>query len=480
MSIHLWQQTTRLWLFISFCCVAILTALGCQPAANPSGSPPPEPGVTVANPLVLPIVEWDEYTGRLDAIDSVEVRARVSGYLLSTHFEEGQLVQQGDLLAIVDPRPFQAELSAARARVQEAKARLAESNALLKQAEAERGDAGAQLELANTRLKRARSLTGSRAISEEEVDARVSEQLQAQAAIEAANAKIESAKAGIATAGAAIETANANVEGALLNVEYTQIRAPIGGRISRRYVTEGNLISGGTALSTLITTIVSTNPIHCYFDANEQAFLKYARLSRDGTRQSSRDAKNPVFMRLIDENGFPHQGHMDFVDNRIDPNTGTMRGRAIFSNDDNTLTPGLFAEIRLPGSGRYDAVLIPDSAIVSDQSEKFVYVVEAEEEIQRRVIELGPIVKGLRVIRSGLNGSDTIVISGLQRVFPGVRVATSKVAIEVLANSELPDEYQPVPPEKWLSRKPAAAPDGVPANSNGSQSAGDGGEGEQP
>lgn len=445
-------------------CIAILAlCCGCQSDWSPSQPESPPVKVSVAKPLVLPLVEWDEYTGRLDAIEEVEVRSRVSGYLESTHFEEGQQVQQGDLLAIVDPRPFRAELNAAQARLTEARARLQESRALLKQTQAEKSDADAELTLASRRYDRARKLFGQNATAQEEVDVRESEQLQATAAVEAANAKIESANAAIATAQAAIETSQANVETAALNLQYTQVRSPISGRISRRIVTEGNMISGGSNESTLLTTIVSLAPIHVYFDANEQEFLKYVRLARDGTRESSREAKNPVYVALIDETGFPHRGHMDFVDNRVDPNTGTMRGRAILSNDDGLLTPGLFVKVRLPGSGRYDAVLIPDRAIGSDQSEKFVYVVGDDNTVSRQVVQLGPISHGLRIIRDGLDGSETIVTRGLQRIVPGAGVETSDEAIEPQP-SLLPDDYAPVPKEEWLSRKPPAVPNGVAPN----------------
>ncbi len=443
----------------------VATLVGCAKKSAPPSDPPPV-AVNAAKPLVMPIVEWDEYTGRLDAIDSVEIRSRVSGYLQSTHFDEGQVVDQGDLLAIVDPRPFEAELAAAAARYKEAEARVAESEALLKQATAERADVEAQNVLAQQRLSRAKELSRQNAISQEEVDQRNSELLQSKAATEAANAKIESARAGIATATAAIETSNAGVQAAKLNLEYTQIRAPVGGRISRRYITEGNLIEGGNALSTLLTTIVSLDPIHCYFDADEQAFLKYGRLSREGKRESSRDAKNPVYMQLVDETGFPHVGHMDFVDNQIDPNTGTIRGRAIFPNGDNTLTPGLFAEVRLPGSGRYEAVLIPDAAIGSDQSTKFVFIVNDDNIIDRRAVELGPIVKGLRVIRSGLDGSETIVIGGLQRINVGVTVDPTVETLAAGDENPLPDDYKAVPEEEWLSRRPAEPPAGVSANNS--------------
>lgn len=419
--------------------------------------------VTVASPLEKPIVEWDEYTGRLTAIESVEVRARVSGYLETTHFEEGKIVRQGDLLAIIDPRPFEAELNAAKARLQEAQARLSASLALLRQSNAEKADSDAQLTLADRRLDRARRLRQTNAISQEELDVRVSEQLQAAAAIEAADAKIETSKAGIATSAAAIETARANLEAADLNLQYTRIRAPIGGRISRRYVTEGNLISGGTNQATLLTSIVSITPIHVYFDVNEQEFLKYVRLDRAGKRGSSRDTKNPVFVALMDEEGFPHTGQMDFVDNRVDPNTGTMRGRAILANEDGLLTPGLFVKVRLPGSGRYDAVMVPDSAIGSDQSEKFVYVVGNGNSVERRTVALGPISHGLRIVRTGLDGSELIVVRGLQSVYPGVTIEATKATIEPEL-SELPDDYASVPADRWLSPTPAGLPTGRKAN----------------
>ncbi len=456
------EHTSKLNRFRLVLVAVWICIVGCKQES--SGTAVPLTKVTVAKPLVMSIVEWDQYTGRLEAIDSVEVRARVSGYLESTHFEEGHLVSKGDLLAIIDPRPFEAELNAAKARLEEAKAGLAEAQSLMRQAEAEKADADAQLTLADQRLARTKSLLATSAVSKEEVDVRESEQLQATAATEAASAKIESTKAGVATATAGIETARANVESAALNVQYTQVRAPISGRISRRYVTEGNLISGGTNQSTLLTTIVSLNPIHCYFDANEQAFLKYVRLAANGERASSRDAKNPVYVALVDEEGFPHTGHMDFVDNRIDPNTGTMRGRAILANDDNLLTPGLFVALRLPGSGRYNAQLIPDSAIGSDQSERFVYVVGEDRQVIRRPVTLGPISHGLRIIRSGLDGSESIVTRGLQQVFPGVSVEAVEEPFEATSDGGLPDEYQPVPKELWLTRSPAEIPDGVDAN----------------
>ncbi|GAB5444227.1 MAG: efflux RND transporter periplasmic adaptor subunit [Fuerstiella sp.] len=453
-----------------------VTAIGLAGCDSNDAPPAPEAGpleLPVAQPVVMQIVEWDEYTGRLDAIDDVEVRARVSGYLASTHFEEGQMVQKGDLLAIIDPRPFEAELNAAQAQRQQSEARLKESESLLRQAQAELTDAEAQQQLADRRYRRVEQLVQQNAIAQEEVDVRQSEQLQAAAAVEAAQARIQTAQAAIATAKASIETAQAQVESASLNLQYTQVRAPVGGRISRRLITEGNLISGGTSQSTLLTTIVSLNPIHVYFDANEQEFLKYVRLAREGKRASSRDVKNPVYVALVDEDGYPHRGHMDFVDNQVDPNTGTMRGRAILSNEDGLLTPGLFVKVRLPGSGRYDAVLIPDSAIGSDQTDKFVYVLNDEGGVQRQVVKTGPISHGLRIVRDGLDGSEQIVVSGLQQIRPGVPVKPIPETIEVQTDA-LPDNYQPVPREEWLSREPEPIPEDVPSNAAPYRAATDG------
>jgi RND family efflux transporter MFP subunit len=441
------KQTTRLALAL----IPVL-AVGCQRAASQS-SPPPAPQVVVGTPLVKPIVEWDEYVGRLDAVEFVEVRARVGGYLRSIHFDEGQLVKEDDLLFVIDPRPFEAEVRSATADIAEAKARVAESTAQLTRAEAQKKASLALLELEQARLRRTKSLLERNAVSREDLDIRESEFAQAQADLDARDAEIESAKAARFTAEAAVETAKSRLAVAQLNLDYTEIRAPVTGRVSRRVVTEGNLVVGGSAAqATLLTTIVSLDPIHVYFDADERAFLKYTRLAQNGKRKSSRDAKNPVYVALADEeDSFPHPGHMDFVDNRLDPNTGTMRGRAILANADLTLTPGLFVRLRLPGSQRYDAVLIPDLAIGTDQSEKFVFVVENDQTVARRVIATGPVVDGLRVVRSGLDGSEKVVLRGLQRVRPGVKVAAREEAIEVRGDDGLPDDYEPVPEEKWLT-----------------------------
>ncbi len=434
------------------CIFVVITAIcGCAPSA-PKGGDAPLPEVVVGTVVRRPIVEWDEYVARLEAVESVEVRARVSGYLKSLHFEEGQLVKQGALLCIVDPRPFEADLGRAAADVAEAKAQVSQSRSLLVQAEAENRAAQAQLDLSRKQLERAQSLLEKKAISSDEFDRQEFQLRESQAAFDASVSRIESAAAAIVTAEANVLTMESHKSIAELNLSYTRIVAPISGRTSRHMVTEGNLISGGSAQSTLLTTIVSIDPMHCYFDADEKAFLKYMRLAQSGERASSREVKNPVFVALADETrGFTHTGHMDFVDNRLDANTGTMRGRALLSNVDQTLTPGLFARLRIPGSGRHEAILIPDSSIGTDQAQKFVFVVNSDGEVARTVVELGGMSHGLRIIRNGLKGDERIILRGLRRVRPGLRVKTSEEAVEVTEDSGLPDEYEPVPKEKWLS-----------------------------
>lgn len=451
------------------CAGAILLLTGCSgPAAPP---PPMAIEVVAATPVKMPIVEWDEYVGRLDPIDFVEVRARVSGYLDSTNFSEGQIVRQGDLLCVIDPRPFEAEVHRAASDVRGAESQVKQASASVLQAEAEVQTAQARFELAQKQLARSRKLVQQNAAPQDEFDVRESELSQSQANVRAAQARLEVAKTSVISAEAAVATAKAQLVVADLNLEYTQVKAPITGRVSSRHVTEGNLISGGQAQSTLITTIVSLDPIHCHFDADENSYLRYVRLAKEGKLGSSREVKHPVYVGLGDEpNAFPHPGHMDFVDNRLDPETGTMRCRAILANADLSLTPGLFTRVRLPGSGRYDAVLIPDFAISTDQSAKFVFVIDGEKKVQRQVIELGPIVQGLRVIRKGLDGSEKIVLRGQQRVRPGAEVTFKEEAIEPMADG-LPTNSDPVPKEQWLSRpevpvrsSPVTAEKGTGAN----------------
>ncbi|MBX9656762.1 efflux RND transporter periplasmic adaptor subunit [bacterium] len=431
---------------------SVILISGCSNAPPPM-APPSTIDVKVAVPITHRIVEWDEYTARLEPIEFVEVRARVGGFLQSIHFKEGQIVKKGDLLCVIDPRPYTAELHRSEAALAEAQARETEAKSMLAQAEADKKEAVAQEVLEQKRMKRAEQLLAEKAISKEDYDTRESALVQASASVESSGSRIESAKSAIVAATAAIGTAEAAVESAKLNLTYTEVRSPVTGRVSKRVVTEGNLVSGGTAESTLLTTIVSLDPIHCYFDADESAFLKYQRLAQSGKRGSSRDVKNPVFVALADEKpDFPHKGHMDFVDNRLDPNTGTMRGRAILRNTDLSLTPGLFARLRLPGSASYEAILIPDLSISSDQSVKFVYVVEDNGTIRRQEIKIGPTVHGLRVVREGLKGTEKIITQGTQRVRPGLTAKPTLEKIELRQDDGLPDDYQPVPESEWIKR----------------------------
>ena len=352
-----------------------LSVTGCGESGNPQTVPPPQ--VTVATPLDKEVTDWDEFTGRLAAVNSVDVRARVSGYLESVNFTEGAIIDKGDLLFVIDPRPYTAVQNEAKAELTRTRVRL---------------------ELATNDMERAGRLYQSRAISEEELDARTQERREAVAALEAAKANVESTE---------------------LNVEFTNVTAPIAGRIGRALVTEGNLVSGGNEAASLLTTIVSLDPIHFYFTGNEQDYLRYLRLDRAGGRPSSHDTRNPVRLRLADEGDFVHEGYMDFVDNRIDAATGTVQGRAIFANPDYLLVPGMFARIQLLGEGPYEALLIPDEAIGADQARQFVFVLDADNVAQRRVIETGRLEGGLRIIREGLSRDDRVVINGIQRVRAG-------------------------------------------------------------
>ena len=437
----------------------LLLSAGCDGDGGSSqAAPPPPPQVTVAQPLRQQIVEWDRYTGRLAAVQAVEVHARVSGYLNSIHFEEGEVVQEGQLLFVVDPRPFEAALRIANAGLEEARAGLGKAQAELRRAEAEQAQAEVDVELARRRQARAESLIARNAIATEELDVRESEYLSAQADVEAAKASVASAEAAVTNAEAAIESAKAAVARAELDLQYTRIKAPITGRASDWNIDVGDLVAGGNQQTSPLTTIVSTDPIHAYFDASERQLLKYKQLERAaGRRGNSLQASNPVYLGLADDEGLPYRGHMDFVDNRVDPNTGTIRGRAIFPNPDQQLVPGMFARLRIPGSAPYEAVLIPDSAIGTDQTEQYVLIVNDEGLIERRIIETGPRSHGLRIVRSGLDGSERLVIRGLQGVRDGVKVTTTEQAIEATDESVLPDQFEPVPREQRLTIAPRAA-----------------------
>jgi len=343
---------------------------------------PPPPVVSVVQPVEREVVEWDEYIGRLESPATVEIRARVSGYLDKVHFKEGKPVKKGDLLVTIDPRPYQAEFD---------------------RADAEYERTQSQAELAKNDFERAKRLILTKAISDEDLDTKAKN---------------------YSTILAAVRSAKAAADLARLNLGFTEIRAPIDGRISSALITEGNLVSGGVsgAGASLLTTLVSLDPLYCYGSADERAILKYIRLSREGKRDSARDFDIPAEMQLADETGFPHKGHMDFVDNRVDPNTGTLRARGVFPNPDHSLSPGFFARLRIPGSGKYPALLIPDRALGSDQAQKFVYVVNSEKKVEFRPVKIGPMIDGLRVVKEGLKPGQQIIAEGLLRVRPGIVV----------------------------------------------------------
>ena len=354
-------------------------------AADPS-APPPPPAVTVAQPLAKRITEWDEYTGRFVAKQRVEVRARVSGYLDSVHFHEGQVVEAGQLMFVIDQRPFIANVERARANL---------------------AQADTQLRVAQLEFERGKRLTASKAMSRETMEERRARRDSAQAEVDAARAALRSAE---------------------LDLGFTEVRAPMAGRVSDIRIDVGNVISGGSADSTLLTTIVSLDPIELEIEASEAEFMRYTRLDSEGKRKSSRDVENPVEARLIDEQGWPHKGRMTFVDNELDPVTGTMLGRATFPNPDHVLLPGMFARARLYGEGEHEAILIPEAAIVTDQATKLVLVVGADDVVEARPVALGPLIDGLRVVREGLAADERIVVVGVQRARPGQKVTPTTAA----------------------------------------------------
>ena len=444
--LHRFRSSSLVFLIPVLLMAFLLAGCGQQSQPRPSTAAK----VVATHPLVMSIIEWDDYVGRIDPIEEVEVRARVSGHLESTHFQEGQIVQKGDLLIVLDQRPYKIAVEQAEADLAGAEARLEESQAALRQSEADLKSFESQRELGEANLERAKQLIARNAISKEELETRDSTLKQIVAGLDLRVAKIASSRAAITTAGAEIAAAKSRLKTAQLNLDYTEVRAPVTGRVSNRVLTDGNLISGGTDQAALLTTIVSLDPIHVYFDADERSYLKYVRLTEAGKLADLRDKKVPVLVGLADnKDAYPHQGHMDFLDNRLNRGTATMRGRAVLPNPNLLLTPGLFAKVRVPGSGRYDAVLVPDFSIGTDQSEKFVFVVDENKTVQRQKVEIGPKVHGLRVIRNGLTGSEQIVLRGLQRVRAGFTVDAS-FEETVAMDDGLPDTAQPLLEKDWI------------------------------
>ena len=375
----------QLTIGMGFVCAAALLS-GCGKSGQAGQAPPPPP-VSVATVLEKRVKDWDEFTGRFQAVETVEIRPRVSGYIDRVAFKEGGLVKSGDLLFVIDPRPYQAEYDRAAADLKRYKT---------------------ALDLARIESVRVQRLRQSGAVSQEELDERTSTVAQAEANAAGAQATLESAQ---------------------LNLGFTRVTSPVTGRVSRAEVTRGNLVTGGNNGGTLLSSVVSMDPIYLYFDSDEQAYLRYTRLARDGQRSSSRDAPNPVQVGLANEEGFPHAGRMDFVDNQLNPQTGTIRARAVLDNKDGQFTPGLFARVQLLGSDEYNAILIDDRAVNTDQSQKYVFLLGADNKIEYRKIKLGRVIDGLRIVREGLKPGDVIVVNGAQRVHPGVTVTPQRVTM---------------------------------------------------
>ncbi|HEY7550790.1 MAG TPA: efflux RND transporter periplasmic adaptor subunit [Hyphomicrobiaceae bacterium] len=372
------------------------TALAALAAGCDQGQPQtaqreaPLPAVSVAQPVQREVVEWDEYTGRFDATETVEIRARVSGYLNEVRFKDGQEVARGDVLFVIDPRPFERALQ---------------------QAQAELFAANTKVENANLDVVRGQKLIEGKIISDKTFDDRMSVLRDAQAAVKVADAKVKAAE---------------------LDLSFSTIAAPISGRIGRTLVTAGNWVSAGSVSgATLLTTIVSQNPIFIYFDVNENNYIKYKRLAERGVKAGAADVGAPVEVALPDERGFPHKGRLDFLDNRLDQGTGTLRARAVLANKTGLFSPGLFGRVRVTGMPSYAALLLPDEAIGTDQTNKYVLVVEGDGTVERRNVRLGPLIDGLRVVRDGVAAGDWVITRGLQRARPGVKVEPKRVAIAV-------------------------------------------------
>jgi multidrug efflux system membrane fusion protein len=351
-----------------------------------SDKPPPPaaagaPPVTVAQPTKRTVTDWDEFTGRFEAVEEVQVRARVGGFVTNVEFRDGAFVKTGDLLYVIDARPFEA---------------------VAEQAEGQLADARAKVELAKRELDRGLTLVETSAVSEQVVD-------QRRQALQAAHA--------------AETVAEGTLKAAQLNVEFTHVVAPLGGRVSRHLVSVGNLVQGSDGASTLLTSIVSLDPIYIYFDMDEATYLKNNRLYFEGKRPSSRDTPNPVQVSLTGETKPSHDGKVDFLDNRLDLGTGTLRGRAVIPNKDYSILPGQFGRVRLIGSSPYEALLLPDAAVATDQSRKIVFVVKDDDTVEAKPVILGPLDDGLRVIREGLKPEDRVIVDGLQRARVGAKVS---------------------------------------------------------
>ncbi len=381
-------------IFLSFTLAVVgLVTTGCEHKVEQKAPPPPT--VTVAPVEQQAIVEWNEFTGRTEPVESVEIRPRVSGYIQEIRFQSGQMVKKGDVLFVIDPRWHKADFDR-------------------REAEADR--AKVQLENAEREASRTEKLLTNKAISTEEADARIARFKEAKAALLASQAARDFAK---------------------LDLDYTLVRSPIDGRVSRALLTEGNFVTG-LGITTLLTTVVSVNPIYVYADVDEDTLLKFNALAQAKKLQTNGDGKIPVELQLGDEPGFEHKGYIESFDNRLDPNTGSILLRAVFPNDDGRIVPGLFARIRVPLSDRHPALLVSEKAIATDQAQKYVLTLSPSNTVTYQAVTLGPVIDGKRVIRSGLQAGEKIVVNGLQRVRPGMPVtAQAEVATNANADAKL-------------------------------------------
>jgi RND family efflux transporter MFP subunit len=354
---------------------------------------PPTPHVSVAQPLVRDVTDWDEYVGRFEAPQSVNLSARVTGVVTQILFRNGQDVKEGQPLFIIDPRPYRATLEQAEAQIASARATLANAKSV---------------------AARSAELVKVQAVSKEE---------------------LENDQAQVRTGQASLQAAIANADNARLNLGFTTVRSPVSGRVSDKRVSLGDQVVANT---TLLTTVVSLDPIWFSFDGAESFYLKYLREAQQGQRGSSRSAANPVDIQLSDETGYPHHGRMQFVDNALDPQTGTIRAHAVVANPNHFLTPGMFGRARLLGSGTYKAMLVPDEVITADQSRKLIFVVGQDGKVVQRTVETGPEVQGLRAIRDGLAPTDLVVLDGIAQLQPGAKVEATKTVIKPRAADTSP------------------------------------------